>query len=279
MTTTPSPEALAEQLERIGTDNRYSNEWFGNFVRSRLADLLGFLRPTPGGEVVQGDRDGVDRESAAWDWLHGEAADATDHVYSADEMVDAFLAGCDHRLASSGAGEPIAYRYDHPFESYLEPFGEQPLTEHDKEAGWTETPLYALATPPHLPPAEPVGDEALVERVARDMREAYGLYEGDVIVPWDRARPELKEAWFCCARAAIQAIPAPATDAGQSADGLVEAAKSTVRWLEAIDRCDMGEIVADGGITAGMVVQQEARTQASRLRASLLKSPSAGEEA
>lgn len=35
---------LAEQLDRLGTDYRYSDEWFGNFVRSRLAAILAALR-------------------------------------------------------------------------------------------------------------------------------------------------------------------------------------------------------------------------------------------
>ena len=38
------------------------------------------------------------------------------------------------------------------------------------------------------------------------------------------------------------------------------------RWLGGISVLDMDELVADGGITAGMVVQQEGRAQASRLR-------------
>ena len=43
----------------------------------------------------------------------------------------------------------------------------------------------------------------LEERVAASMREAYGKFCGDDIVPWDKAAPEKKRAWRCCARAAI----------------------------------------------------------------------------
>lgn len=41
------------------------------------------------------------------------------------------------------------------------------------------------------------------------------------------------------------------------------------RWLDNIANCDLTDIVADGGITAGMVVQQEAREQSRRIKASL----------
>ena len=41
------------------------------------------------------------------------------------------------------------------------------------------------------------------------------------------------------------------------------------KWLDKIADLDLTEIVADGGITAGMVVQQEAREQARRLRTAL----------
>lgn len=40
-------EQLADQIERLGTDSRYSNEWFGNFTRSRLAAILAALRNQP----------------------------------------------------------------------------------------------------------------------------------------------------------------------------------------------------------------------------------------
>lgn len=38
------------------------------------------------------------------------------------------------------------YLYEHP--DNLPDFGTTPLTDADKAAGWTETPLYALPTPP-----------------------------------------------------------------------------------------------------------------------------------
>jgi Ser/Thr protein kinase RdoA (MazF antagonist) len=69
--------------------------------------------------------------------------------------------------------------------------------------------------------------------------------------------------------AAVNALP-------QLLAALDEAARMRERvervrdWLFSIAEIDMDEIVADGGITAAMVVQQEAREQARRLaRASL----------
>lgn len=43
-----------------------------------------------------------------------------------------------------------------------------------------------------------------------------------------------------------------------------KALQSTERWLNQIAEIDINDIVADGGVTAGMVVQQEARLFASR---------------
>lgn len=43
-------DAVRDQLERMGSDTRYSDEFFGNFVRSRLSDILAALaqsQPTP----------------------------------------------------------------------------------------------------------------------------------------------------------------------------------------------------------------------------------------
>lgn len=45
-------------------------------------------------------------------------------------------------MSADKAGEAIAYWYQHPAEYDPEEFGREPLTEADKEAGWTETPLY-----------------------------------------------------------------------------------------------------------------------------------------
>lgn len=42
---------------------------------------------------------------------------------------------------------------------------------------------------------------------------------------------------------------------------------SVIRWFDNIQAVDWEDIVADGGVTAAMVIQQEARTvQAPRLR-------------
>ena len=41
-----------------------------------------------------------------------------------------------------------------------------------------------------------------VEEAAAKMREAYGAFCGDEIVPWELADPAKKRAWRCCARAA-----------------------------------------------------------------------------
>lgn len=57
-------------------------------------------------------------------------------------------------------------------------------------------------------------------------------------------------------------------------EGLREEVHSVVRWLESVAKTDPNEIVADGGITAGMVISQEARTVfLPRLRAALAASP------
>lgn len=52
-------------------------------------------------------------------------------------------------------------------------------------------------------------------------------------------------------------------------DALVEEAKLLNGWLGGVSECDMDETVADGGITAGMVVRQEAGWRQKKLRAAL----------
>lgn len=47
---------------------------------------------------------------------------------------------------------------------------------------------------------------------------------------------------------------------------LFEALKAAYSWIGAVADCDMDEIVADGGVTAAMVVRQEAGEQARRAR-------------
>lgn len=52
-------------------------------------------------------------------------------------------------------------------------------------------------------------------------------------------------------------------------DQMFELLKRVNSWLDGVAECDMDEIVADGGITAGMVVAQEAREQQRRVRAAI----------
>jgi len=52
---------------------------------------------------------------------------------------------------------PLAYQYNHPTELDPEPFGSLPLTQADKDAGYTETPLY---------PASAILDAVQAERAA-----------------------------------------------------------------------------------------------------------------
>lgn len=60
-------------------------------------------------------------------------------------------------------------------------------------------------------------------------------------------------------------------------DELREALENHTRWLDEIStNSDMAEIVADGGVTAGMVVQQEAREQRRRLLRALASTDMAG---
>jgi hypothetical protein len=117
---------------------------------------------------------------------------------------------------------------------------------------------------------EPVGDEALVERVARAMAPS-------VFEPFDvkthgspTNRLAAQRMWLRLARAAIQAIPAPATDAGQSADsGMAFTAMVGDHCPgQRIDSIDEFLRLINGGAKLFDV----------RL-ASLPKSPSAGEEA
>lgn len=115
---------------------------------------------------------------------------------------------------------------------------------------------------------EPVGDEALVERVALQ-REAQKLRDHFRAYPVGYVtRHDLSGLFSALDRAAIQAIPAPATDAGQSAGSLVEALRSAQSVLNHI------------GLTEGLDPQGKATLgKIDAALASLPKSPSAGEEA
>ena len=55
----------------------------------------------------------------------------------------------------------------------------------------------------------------------------------------------------------------------EALNALVEEAKHLNSWLGGVSECDMDDIVADGGITASMVVRQEAGWRQKKLRAAL----------
>lgn len=61
----------------------------------------------------------------------------------------------------------------------------------------------------------------------------------------------------------------PVFDDRPALDALVEEAKRLNSWLGDVAASDMDEIVADGGITAAMVIGQEADERQKRLRAAL----------
>lgn len=75
-------------------------------------------------------------------------------------------------------GEPVAYRFDHEWDG--PDFGVQPLTDADKAAGWTETPLYASPQSPPAPEQDaveaPAADEVreMVEKLHR-LHELYSI--------------------------------------------------------------------------------------------------------
>jgi hypothetical protein len=51
---------------------------------------------------------------------------------------------------------------------------------------------------------------------------------------------------------------------------IAEADLQTIRdWLNSLDGCDFDEIAADGGVTVGMVIQQQAREFAKRTQRAL----------
>ena len=52
---------------------------------------------------------------------------------------------------------------------------------------------------------------------------------------------------------------------------LLEALRRVHDWLASVVDADFDEVVADGGITAGMVIGREARDQQSRVRAAIAK--------
>lgn len=47
-------------------------------------------------QVIQADRDAAEPEKAAWEWMDSKFIGPEDHDYSADEMVDAFIAGMEY---------------------------------------------------------------------------------------------------------------------------------------------------------------------------------------
>lgn len=81
---------------------------------------------------------------------------------------------------------------------------------------------------------------------------------------WQEAQSEFFDATIC----EIVSEYAAWRD-GRNGPELANAA----RWLLDISELDLADIVADGGITAGMVVQQEARNLADKLASSALSKP------
>jgi tryptophanase len=72
---------------------------------------------------------------------------------------------------------------------------------------------------------------------------------------WNEMSETARNVYCLAAKAAIAAMPFSA-----------DLDLATVRqWLDQIATIDINDIVADGGVTAGMVVQQEARFMASKL--------------
>lgn len=115
---------------------------------------------------------------------------------------------------------------------------------------------------------EPVGNEALVERVARAIHEH--LSRRDIMAYLNN-----EEDCEGLARAAIQAIPAPATDAGQSADSLVWALREIeAAWASNNAEGDDYDEGFDDGLKRACEIAREALAE---WTASLPKSPSAGE--
>ena len=89
------------------------------------------------------------------------------HEIAVSEIYPAALA---QPAENAKAGEVVAYLYSHPTDSDSDPLGTLPLTEADKAAGWTETPLYA-----HHPAAEPVGLREAIDRVEARFHPHYGI--------------------------------------------------------------------------------------------------------
>lgn len=60
--------------------------------------------------------------------------------------------------------------------------------------------------------------ETMIERVGKDMRQAYADHIGDKIVSWEQAGKPQKASWMVCARAALQALRKP-TESMEAAAG------------------------------------------------------------
>lgn len=348
MTTTPSPEALADQIERgleefhdsLPDQGETGDPTKGKALCQLFYDhseiIIAALRPTP----TQGD------EWAARDLARAIRMKVTEGSWREGELIAMCMDALrDHRLAFSrpepvGAGIAAA----------LQAIADLPTARSEEMMEGEERAyraVQALATPSHLPPAEPnegpskewclrmaelegdakigagmpdhplrdispqgcqaesalivahgllrsysgtasdagdafkvldaalralpasgetariepVGDEALVERVALQ-REAQKLRDHFRAYPVGYVtRHDLSGLFSALDRAAIQAIPAPATDAGQSADSLVEYIRRAIASFEQ----DPPATDFQRGYLAA-------------LRNCLPKSPSAGEE-
>lgn len=102
-----------------------------------MADRLEALTPREEAPAEAG-------EDAAWVWLNGHVeCDPADRDYSADEMVDAYMAG--QAALRARSSEPVAWRY-----RCLDPQGLWLLTDHaptnaaivDRPNVWEVQPLY-----------------------------------------------------------------------------------------------------------------------------------------
>lgn len=69
----------------------------------------------------------------------------------------------------------------------------------------------------------------------------------------------------------------PATDAGEVSD-LRRQMTQFAQWCESVGGLDMAEIIADGGVTAGMMVSQEAKEQGRRARRALATPPAPNDD-
>ena len=76
-----------------------------------------------------------------------------------------------------------------------------------------------------------------------------------------------------CAAVELAAANAQVEELTAELAAMREALASVRAWAASLTVCDMNEIVADNGITAGMVVGQEANEQVRRIDRALTEQP------